>query len=160
MSEPLSESAKKFQNRLEEFGHSHKVVQYEESMQTVEAAAQTIGCEVEQIAKSVILRLRDSKEAVVAITSGKNNVNEMVIELLTGEDVEKAAADLVERATGYAMDGVPPIFHDHPLITFIDEDLLDYDKIWGTAGHSQAVFQLTPSELKSITLAEVITMRA
>lgn len=158
MSEPLHESAKKFQGRLEEFGHSHKVVQYKESMQTVEEAAQVIGCEMEQIAKSVILRLSDSKEAVVAIISGKNSVNEMVIELLTGEDVEKADADLVERATGYTIEGVPPIFHDHPLITFIDESLMDYDVIWATADHAQAVFQLTPDELKSITLAEVITM--
>lgn len=158
MSQALHQSAEKFQRRLEEFGHTHQVVQYNEGMGTVEEAAQVIGCEVGQIAKSVIFRLKDSKEALVAVTSGKNKVNKMVIELLTGEDIEKAESDLVERATGYAIDGVPPVFHDYPLITFIDEDLMEYNEIWGVAGNAQAVFQLTPDELKSITLAEVITM--
>lgn len=157
MSEPLHKSAQKFQDRLQEFGHAHQVVQLTESTRTAEEAAQAIGCDVEQIAKSIIFRLSESKEAVVVITSGKNKVNETIIELLTGEEVEKADVDFVKRATGYAVGGVPPILHDHPLITFIDEDLLEYDTIWGAAGHSQAVFQLTPSELKSITLAEVIT---
>lgn len=156
MSEPLHKSAQKFQDRLKEFGHPHKIVQLKESTRTAEEAAQVIGCEVDQIAKSIIFRLSESKEAVIVITSGKNKVNEMIIELLTGEELEKADAEFVKLATGYSIGGVPPILHDHPLITFIDEDLLKYDTIWGAAGHAQAVFQLTPSELKSITLAEVV----
>ena len=134
----------------------HQVKQLPESTRSAKEAAETIGCEVEQIAKSIIFKLKNAKEPVLIIASGKNRVNETIIEILVDDELEKADADFVKQMTGYSIGGVPPLAHDRPIMTFIDEDLLEFDKIWAAAGHSQAVFELTPRELKSMTLAEVV----
>jgi len=54
---------------------------------------------------------------------------------------------------------VPPVGHPHPLIVFIDEDLLQYTHIWAAAGTPQAVFQLTPQELQQITNGRVLRVK-
>lgn len=156
MAEELKKSAKKFQNRLAEFGHSHQVKQLPDSTRSAKEAAEAIGCKVEQIAKSIIFKLKNAKEPVLIIASGKNRVNETIIEILVDDELEKADADFVKQMTGYSIGGVPPLAHDRPIMTFIDEDLLEFDTIWAAAGHSQAVFELTPRELKSMTLAEIV----
>ena len=70
-----------------------------------------------------------------------------------------AKAEFVREHTGFAIGGVPPIGHLNPLKTFIDEDLLKFDEIWAAAGTPNAVFKLTPDELKKISKGEVISVK-
>ncbi|WP_272491079.1 hypothetical protein [Paenibacillus apiarius] len=44
-------------------------------------------------------------------------------------------------------------------MTFIDEDLLQFEEIWAAAGHPKAVFQLTPEELVKMTKGQVICVQ-
>jgi prolyl-tRNA editing enzyme YbaK/EbsC (Cys-tRNA(Pro) deacylase) len=57
----------------------------------------------------------------------------------------------VREQTGYAIGGIPPVGHAHPLVTFVDRALLAHDRIWAAAGHPHAVFPLTPGELVAMT---------
>jgi prolyl-tRNA editing enzyme YbaK/EbsC (Cys-tRNA(Pro) deacylase) len=41
---------------------------------------------------------------------------------------------------------VPPVGHAEPLLTFVDEDLLNM-RIWAAAGTPNAVFRLMPADL-------------
>jgi prolyl-tRNA editing enzyme YbaK/EbsC (Cys-tRNA(Pro) deacylase) len=52
--------------------------------------------------------------------------------------------------------GVPPAGHKEPILTFIDQDLLQYDEIWAAAGTPHAVFRLTPAELQKVTQGQVV----
>jgi prolyl-tRNA editing enzyme YbaK/EbsC (Cys-tRNA(Pro) deacylase) len=70
-----------------------------------------------------------------------------------------AKAEFVRAHTGFAIGGVPPIGHLNPLKTFIDEDLFQFEEIWAAAGTPNAVFKLTPDELKKITNGEVISVK-
>ena len=70
-----------------------------------------------------------------------------------------AKPEFVREMTGFAIGGVPPVGHRHPLKIFIDEDLLQYEEIWAAAGTPHAVFKLTPEELKTITSGEVISVK-
>ena len=158
MSKPLHRQAEKFQSRLKQLGHAHEVLQLPDSTRTAQEAAEAIGCNVEQIAKSIIFRLKNANEAILIIASGKNRVNENMVEILAGDELAKADADFVKKMTGYAIGGVPPLAHDRPIMTLIDEDLFQYDTIWAAAGHAKAVFQLTPAELETMTRAEVISI--
>jgi len=86
-------------------------------------------------------------------------VNEARISKLISEPLEKADAEFVRQRTGYAIGGVPPIGHRERLLTFIDEELLQYEEIWAAAGTPRAVFKLTPKDLVEMTGGRVISIK-
>jgi prolyl-tRNA editing enzyme YbaK/EbsC (Cys-tRNA(Pro) deacylase) len=93
------------------------------------------------------------------VTSGANRVNEKTIGKYLVESIKMANPEFVREVTGFAIGGVPPVGHRHPLKIFIDEDLLQYEQIWAAAGTPHAVFRLTPEELKMITNGTVISVK-
>ena len=58
--------------------------------------------------------------------------------------------------TGFAIGGIPPLGHDTPLATFMDEALLAYAVVWAAAGTPDAVFPIAPAQLAEATAATVI----
>jgi prolyl-tRNA editing enzyme YbaK/EbsC (Cys-tRNA(Pro) deacylase) len=113
--------------------------EFPEGTRTAQDAAAAIGCTVGQIVKSLVF-LRDG-EPILVLCSGANTVDAQRLGL------NKADANVVRRATGFAIGGVPPYGHPAPLETLVDEDLLGYDEIWAAAGTPRSVFPLTPDEL-------------
>jgi prolyl-tRNA editing enzyme YbaK/EbsC (Cys-tRNA(Pro) deacylase) len=167
MAEPsgagLRPSAQRVQALLRAAGHSGEVVEFAETTRTSVEAAAAIGCDVAQIAKSLIFRARPSDRPVLVIASGRNRVNEkLVVQRLVskglGESLARADADFVRDKTGFAIGGVAPIGHSTPPIIFIDRDLLAFGEIWAAAGTPFAVFKLTPEELVRLTGGEVIAV--
>lgn len=122
-----------------------------DSTRTAADAARAIGCRVEEIVKSLVFRRRDTGEPVLALASGGNRVDEAKLSRAVGAPVEKASADFVRERLGFAIGGVPPVGHDLPVPTWIDETLLRFDAIWAAAGTPHAVFRLTPSDLLRAT---------
>lgn len=159
MSSNLKKSAQKVQTVLNEFGFELNVVELSDSTRTAQEAANTIGCTVSQIAKSLIFKGKVSQKPILIIASGTNRVNEKVIKEHIGEKLQKADADFVLEHTGFAIGGIPPIGHKDSIITLIDEDLLQYDEIWAAAGTPNAVFKLTPKILVEITKGDVISIK-
>jgi prolyl-tRNA editing enzyme YbaK/EbsC (Cys-tRNA(Pro) deacylase) len=155
----LSLTAQKVQETLKTLGFSNAVVELQTTTRTSAEAAQTIGCQVEQIAKSIIFQGRETHKPVLVIASGPNRVNEKRIEELISEPLGKADADYVRKHTGFVIGGVPPIGHLEKLDVFIDEDLLQYEEIWAAAGTPNAVFKLTPSDLIKMTDGRIISIK-
>lgn len=147
----LPASAAKVQAALTAHGLAAEVREFAQTTRTAGEAAAAIGCAVGQIAKSIVFRAVDSDRAILVIASGVNRVDERRIEDLLGERLGKADADFVRRETGYAIGGVPPVGHDRPLATFIDEDIMAFDEIWAAAGTPFAVFRLAPPDLVAMT---------
>ncbi len=147
----LSASAAKVQAALEARGFSFEIQELDQSTRTAAEAASAIGCEVAQIAKSILFKGKDSGRAVLVIASGVNRVDEKAVAALLGEKLGKADADFVRRETGFVIGGVPPVGHDKPIETFIDEDILAFDAIWAAAGTPFAVFRLDPRSLAELT---------
>lgn len=58
-------------------------------------------------------------------------------------------------AARYAPGGVPPFGHLKPTTILMDEDLLQYDIVWGACGTAETVFPISPVELLRITAATV-----
>ncbi|MCK5275370.1 MAG: YbaK/EbsC family protein [Alphaproteobacteria bacterium] len=125
--------------------------EFPKSTRTAAEAAAAIGCEVAQIAKSLVFRARASGRPVLVIASGANRVDEKAVAALIGEKIGRADAGFVRAATGFAIGGVPPVGHDKPIETFIDEDILAFDAIWAAAGTPFAVFRLDPHSLAALT---------
>jgi prolyl-tRNA editing enzyme YbaK/EbsC (Cys-tRNA(Pro) deacylase) len=152
----LSSSALKVQQALDAIGLRLEVVELPDSTRTSVEAAQAVGCQVGQIAKSIIFKALTSNRPILVIASGPNRVNEKAIGELIGEPIGKADADFVRQRTGFVIGGVPPVGHSERLETFIDQDLLQYPEIWAAAGTPHAVFRLMPDDLVRMTCGLVI----
>jgi prolyl-tRNA editing enzyme YbaK/EbsC (Cys-tRNA(Pro) deacylase) len=159
MSNTLSPSPQKVQDALKALGFANQVVELQATTRTSADAAQAVGCAVEQIAKSIVFRGKQTQKPILVIASGPNRVNEKRIEELISEPLGKADADFVRTHTGFVIGGVPPIGHLEKVEIFIDEDLLKYEEIWAAAGSPNAVFKLTPSELIQMTGGRVVSIK-
>lgn len=153
---PGSASARRVQEVLDGFGLGHRVAEFEATTRTSQEAADAIGCEVAQIAKSLVFRTRGTGRPVLVIASGTNRVNEREVarrfaQALGGERIERADPDFVRESTGFAIGGVPPVGHAVPPVVLIDRDLLRHAEIWAAAGTPNAVFRLSPADLERIT---------
>jgi prolyl-tRNA editing enzyme YbaK/EbsC (Cys-tRNA(Pro) deacylase) len=151
MSVSLSPNVQKVQDALKVLGFSIQVVELQARTRTSAEAAQAVGCQVEQIAKSLVFQTRISHKPILVIASGPNRVNEEKIAGLVSEPIGKADADFVRQHTGFAIGGVPPVGHLEKLEIFIDQDLLQHETIWAAAGSPHAVFKLTPQDLVKMT---------
>jgi len=155
----LSAAAQRIQDLLASRGLPHQVVEFTETTRSAADAAAAIGCTVAQIAKSVIFRAKNANQPVLVIASGVNRVDEKKIEALLGDSVGRADADFVRAATGFAIGGVAPVGHSGPVRIFIDADLDQYDEIWAAAGSPNAVFRLTPADLRRVTGGTVAAIK-
>jgi Cys-tRNA(Pro) deacylase len=155
----LSSSAKKVQEALNQFGIELEVVEFPESTRTAADAARAIGCQVGQIAKSLIFKTKTSERPILIIASGANRVNEKKMRDLIGEKIVRPDAAFVRAETGFAIGGIPPLGHTSQLETYLDEDLMEFDTIWAAAGTPNAVFRLTPDQMKKITNGNLISVK-
>src|SRR5262245_8215880 len=144
-------SVARVRDALERLGLEAEIREFDASTRTSAAAAAAVGCTVAQIAKSVIFRAKGGNQPVLVIASGVNRVDEKKLEAALGDKIGRADAEFVRAATGFAIGGVAPVGHTGPVKIFIDKDLDQFDEIWAAAGSPNAVFRLTPADLRRIT---------
>lgn len=159
MKDDLNPSARKVQEALNALGMKCSVVELPDSTRTAREAAQAIGCEVGQIGKSIVMMSRTTHRPVMVVASGSNRVNEGKIGEILEEPIEKAGAEFVRIYTGYAIGGIPPVGLSSKVVTFIDEDLLEYSTVWAAAGTPHAVFEFNPQDLPRMTGGKVISIK-
>jgi prolyl-tRNA editing enzyme YbaK/EbsC (Cys-tRNA(Pro) deacylase) len=155
----LGPSVRRVQEALAAGGGGHTVIALEQSARTSAEAARAVGCQVDQIAKSLVFRGAATQRAVLVIASGVNRVDEAKVAALIDEPVARADAEFVRARTGFAIGGVAPVAHAEPLTILIDEDLLKWPEIWAAAGHPNTVFRLTPADLVRMTGGRVASVR-
>ncbi|HEY8369136.1 MAG TPA: YbaK/EbsC family protein [Thermodesulfobacteriota bacterium] len=154
----LRPAAQRVQEALRARGLDAEVIEFAESTRTSAEAAAAIGCEVAQIAKSLVFTVAGAP--VLVIASGANRVDTAKLAEVAGGPVERADAETVRRATGFAIGGVPPVAHATPLPVYIDRDLLTLERIYAAAGTPHAVFPLTPDDLVRVTGGRVVDLAA
>jgi Cys-tRNA(Pro) deacylase len=155
MKPAVSPSALRVQAAL---GPRFEVLEFDAPTRTAEEAAAAIGCAAAEIAKSLVFRA-SSGGPVLVVASGVHRVDERKIAALVGEQVERADADFVREATGFAIGGVPPVGHRTAPVALIDESLMAFPEIWAAAGTPNAVFRLTPADLVALTRGTVAAVK-
>jgi prolyl-tRNA editing enzyme YbaK/EbsC (Cys-tRNA(Pro) deacylase) len=154
----LAASATKVQNAANALGLKIQVKEMQASTRTAEEAAAACGVTVGQIVKSLVFVGADSGKPYLLLVAGNNRVNEKAMAAHLGEKLRRPDADAVRAVTGYAIGGIPPFGHDHPLATYMDADLLTYDVVWAAAGTPRAVFSTAPAALRDATKAQVVSV--
>jgi len=94
---PLRDSAKRVQDILHQSIPGAKVIEFKELTRTAQEAANAIGCEVGQIAKTLIFKGKKSGKPICIIASGLNRVDEKKIAAHIGEPIERPDADYVQK---------------------------------------------------------------
>jgi prolyl-tRNA editing enzyme YbaK/EbsC (Cys-tRNA(Pro) deacylase) len=151
-------SVQKVARALESAGLPTHIVLTDASARTAAQAAQALGVDVAQIAKSLIFRTLDTARAVLVITAGDHRVSEQKVATVLGELIGRADAAFVREVTGFAIGGVPPLAHAHDMVVLADQTLLRFDEVWAAAGTPNAVFSISPQSLVTVsgaTLADV-----
>lgn len=142
-------TAARLQERLHAMGLEISVRTAAASARTAAQAAAAIDCEVGQIVKSLVF-LRD-EEPVIVLCAGDHRVAAQRLGLTP------ASAEQARTATGFAIGGIPPLGHDRPLETIMDESLLRFDTVWAAGGTPETVFGIAPQVLAAAIPAVVVT---
>jgi prolyl-tRNA editing enzyme YbaK/EbsC (Cys-tRNA(Pro) deacylase) len=146
----LPEGVQRVKAALQAAGHPHTTVMLDGAARTAQEAADSLGVQLGQIAKSVIFKRKEDGVAVLVVTSGDRRVDEKKVAAQVGK-LGRADADFVKAHTGFSIGGVSPVAHLHPPVTLLDQDLWRFDEIWAAAGHPHGVFRLRPQDLPSLT---------
>ena len=151
----LPEGVQRVSRVLQEASHPHAPVMLEGAARTAQEAADGLGVQLGQIAKSVIFKRKEDGVAVLVVTSGDRRVDEKKVSALVGK-VGRADADFVKAQTGFSIGGVSPVAHLSPSVTLLDQDLWRFEVVWAAAGHPHGVFQLQPEDLRRLTGASAV----
>ena len=150
----LPEGVQRVARVLQDAAHPHAPVMLDGAARTAQEAADGLGVQLGQIAKSVIFKRKQDGLAVLVVASGDRRVDEKKVSALVGK-IGRADADFVKAQTGFTIGGVSPVAHLNPPVTLLDQDLWRFDEVWAPAGHPHGVFRLQPEDLKRLTGAPV-----
>lgn len=151
---PLSAAATRVQLALDAAGLDCEITEYATAARTSAEAAATLGCRIGEIAKSLVFRATGTDgrdDVVLVVASGANRVDEAKLAFLCGATIGKADAAVVREATGYAIGGIPPFAHARQLRTFVDRDLLAFERVYAAGGTPNAMFPIRPADLVRVS---------
>ncbi|MCT4608765.1 MAG: YbaK/EbsC family protein [Pelagimonas sp.] len=149
----MSKSLKRVKAALEAAGLPVDILEVSQA-RTAQEAADSVGCHLDQIAKSIIFRAEDTGQAVLFLTAGGNKVCAEKATRVAGTALGKADAALIRAQTGFAIGGVSPVGHLSPIRAWIDPRLLEFEQVWAAAGTPRHVFAIDPHVLPRLTAAD------
>lgn len=147
----MSSSLERVKAALAASGIVTEVLEMAEGTRTAADAAAACGCQIDQIAKSIIFKGLESGHVRLFLTAGGNQVDTARASALAGEPLGKADAALIRAETGFAIGGVAPVGHLTPLPVWMDPRLFDFAQLWAAAGTPRHVFAIDPAALQTIT---------
>lgn len=154
-------ASERFHTAAQARGFNADITEFDQPTRTAQEAADTIGCDVGQIVKSLCFSVNGAP--VMALVSGANRLDTRKLAALCEvgrKKVKRADADLVREATGFAIGGVPPFGHENEMAIYVDRDLTSYDQVWAAAGTPHAVFPIQPQALVALAEGTVADLKA
>jgi prolyl-tRNA editing enzyme YbaK/EbsC (Cys-tRNA(Pro) deacylase) len=138
---------------LDSFNLGIQIRFFDNSTATSQLAADNIGCELGQIAKSLAFIV--DGQPIVVIASGDQRVDDRKLAALYNvgrKKVRPATPEQCVEIYGYAPGGVPPLAYRTPgLKVYLDESLKRYQQIYAAGGAHNAIFPVTIEQLPQIS---------
>ncbi len=113
-------------------------------------AAQQLGVQVSQIAKSLLFIAKDGRFFMV-LCPGDRRVSSSRLKALTGAKARMASMEETTAATGFGPGGVCPFGIDQGIAVLIDRSLSAFDTIYPAAGTDSSGVPMTFDALVAIT---------
>ena len=148
------EPVKRVQEFINQFNPQLKVLVLDTTARTAKDAAESLGCEVGAIVKSLVFRTDDT--FLICLVSGDKRCSlNKLKKIVSKKDVCMANADEVKVNTGFSIGGVAPIAHLKKLNILIDQSLDRFQSIFAAAGHPNSIFKIEYNQLVQMTKGEV-----
>jgi len=148
------EPVKRVQEFIAQFDPKLKVLNLDTTARTAKDAAESLGCEVGAIVKSLVFRA-DNTFLICLIAGDKRCSLNKLKKVIIKKDVCMANADEVKVNTGFSIGGVAPIAHLKKLNILIDQSLGRFESVFAAAGHPNSIFKIKYNQLVQLTKGEV-----
>ena len=148
------EPVKRVQDFITQFDHKLKVLVLDTTARTAKDAAESLGCEVGAIVKSLVFRADDHFLICLVAGDKRCSLNKLK-KVINKKDVCMANADEVKTNTGFSIGGVAPIAHLKKLNILIDKSLGRFQSVFAAAGHPNSIFKIEYNQLVQMTKGEV-----
>lgn len=139
-------SAEKVKDYLEARGIADRITTHKETIDTVEHAAQQIGCTEAEIAKTLSFLVDD--KAVIVVMAGDTRVNSSKFKKLFHQKPHMVPREDVERLTGDQPGGVCPFAIPEGIPIWLDVSLKRFDWVYPAGGDEFTSVKITPKELE------------
>ena len=145
---------KRVQEFITQFDSKLKILTLDTTARTAKDAAESLGCEVGAIVKSLVFRADDT--FLICLIAGDKRCSLNKLKKVIGKkDVCMANADEVKTNTGFSIGGVAPVAHLKKLNTLIDQSLGRFQIVFAAAGHPNSIFKIEYDKLVQMTKGEV-----
>ena len=148
------EPVKRVQEFIAQFDPKLKVLALDTTARTAKDAAESLGCEVGAIVKSLVFRADDTFLICLVAGDKRCSLNKLK-KIISKKDVCMANADEVKVNTGFSIGGVSPIAHLKKLNILIDQSLGRFESVFAAAGHPNSIFKIKYNQLVQLTKGEV-----
>ena len=135
---------------LEERNPQLNIIIMKDNTSTAFLAAQALGTEVGQIAKSILFKTKKESYLMV-VSAGDVRLDSKAIKEEIGERVRMANPDEVFEVTGFNIGGVCPFALRQEVPIYLDESLKRYDIVYAAAGTAHTALPISYQELMRIT---------
>lgn len=136
------ESVKKY---FDSAGLGERVIALEKSSATVEEAAEAIGCQAKQIAKTMSFFVED--KPILIVTAGDAKIDNKKYKEAFHHKAKMIPGDRVESCVGHAPGGVCPFAVRPEVTVFLDVSLKRLNKVYPAGGNGHSAVNLTLEEL-------------
>lgn len=134
---------------LEKNGLLDRLHEFEESTATVDMAAQCLGTEPDQIAKT--LSFYKGEGVVLVVAAGKRRIDNHKFKSHFGCKAKMLSFEDTERLTGNAAGGVCPFLAPEGVEVWLDVSLQDHATVYPSAGSSHSGIALSCEELEMLS---------
>ena len=125
------------------------VFEMDTSTATVALAAESIGVQPGEIAKTLSFKLKS--KSVLVVTCGVARIDNKKYKDCFGEKAKMLSAEEVQVLTGHPVGGVCPFGLANPVDIFLDISLKDFAKVYPAAGSKNSALGITPEEMLGLT---------
>ncbi len=131
-----------------------EIIMFEaEQAKTSASAAEHLGCEVAQIAKSIVLK---AENPILVILSGDMRVDLKKLSEIIGQKAKLASPEYVSEEVGFIIGGVPPMGFDRPVRILIDKSIERFSEVFSSGGSRDSILKIDVNELKNIVKGELV----
>lgn len=131
---------------LDEYGFKDRVKLLDESSATVDLAAEAVGVEPDQIAKTLSFLVKDVP--VLVLASGKARIDNHKFKEEFKTKAKMIHSDQVETLVGHAPGGVCPFGVKEGVQVYLDNSLKKHEVVYPAAGTGNSAVKLTVPELE------------
>ena len=128
-------------------GLGDRVLLLEQSSATVQQAAEALGCQPKQIAKTLSFKLHDDS-VILIVTAGDAKVDNAKYKHFFCCKAKMLTADEVEPDIGHAIGGVCPFGINDGVKVYLDVSLKRFVTFFPACGSHNSAIELTPDELE------------